>query len=299
MATAEQVDFLLAGYKHPTTGADLNAGKVYTYTDGTSTLNALYSDGDQGGRTDNPLVLDEFGCAEAYGDGTYKFRIYDSSDVFLEEITGLYYETHAVSDTAYGAGWNADTTNGASKNALYDIINTLAPQATPTFTGQATIPTINLTGGQIAFPSTQAPSANANTLDDYQEGTFTATITVGTGTITLKSDVNLLGYIKIGMFVFIHGLVTVDSVSSPSGDMNLAGLPFTTDSLGEDSDQYVGSLALTSLASDVSNAFIYATQNDTIAYIREGGTTGAGNDLANHFQANSNLFIQLCYRASA
>jgi hypothetical protein len=27
-----------------------------------------------------------------------------------------------ISDAAYGAGWNGNTTDGASKNALYDII---------------------------------------------------------------------------------------------------------------------------------------------------------------------------------
>ena len=32
----------------------------------------------------------------------------------------------AVSDTVYGSGWNGDTTNGASKNALYDKIQTLS-----------------------------------------------------------------------------------------------------------------------------------------------------------------------------
>lgn len=31
----------------------------------------------------------------------------------------------SISDTVYGAGWNADTTTGASKNALYDKIETL------------------------------------------------------------------------------------------------------------------------------------------------------------------------------
>src|SRR4030066_820181 len=37
-------------------------------------------------------------------------------------------------------------------------------------------PSINLTGGQIKFPATQNASADANTLDDYEEGTFTPTL---------------------------------------------------------------------------------------------------------------------------
>ncbi len=52
----------------------------------------------------------------------------------------------------------------------------------PTFTGQATIPTIDLTGGQIAFPATAVPSADPNTLDDYQE--YVAPNTACTGAVT-------------------------------------------------------------------------------------------------------------------
>ena len=38
----------------------------------------------------------------------------------------------SISDAAYGAGWNGDTTNGASKNALYDKIETLGGGFDPT-----------------------------------------------------------------------------------------------------------------------------------------------------------------------
>lgn len=42
----------------------------------------------------------------------------------------------SISDTVYGVGWNGDTTNGASKNALYDQINAMPTLAgTNVFTG--------------------------------------------------------------------------------------------------------------------------------------------------------------------
>lgn len=50
-----------------------------------------------------------------------------------------------VSDAAYGAGWNGDTTTAPSKNAVYDEIELRAPKASPTFTGTVTLPT-GLTG---------------------------------------------------------------------------------------------------------------------------------------------------------
>lgn len=82
--------------------------------------------------------------------------------------------------------------------------------------------------GQIKFPATANPSSNANTLDDYEEGTFTPTLTCGaSGTITLNAG-SILGYIKVGSMVTISGLLTVDSVSSPSGSIALGTLPFTS-----------------------------------------------------------------------
>ena len=84
------------------------------------------------------------------------------------------------------------------------------------------------TGVGIAFPATQSASSDANTLDDYEEGTFTVTFTCGTsGTITLDSNVNEMSYIKIGSKVTIFGRVIVGSVSSPVGSINMS-LPFTS-----------------------------------------------------------------------
>ena len=52
-------------------------------------------------------------------------------------------------------------------------------------------------GAGITFPATQSASSDANTLDDYEEGTWTVTWTNLTGTPT-----NLIGtYVKIGKAV--------------------------------------------------------------------------------------------------
>ena len=70
-----------------------------------------------------------------------------------------------------------------------DIHSGYAPIDSPTFTTKITTPIIDLTGGQIAFPATAVPSADPNTLDDYEEGTYTITVTPGTsGTVTLNGN---------------------------------------------------------------------------------------------------------------
>ena len=81
------------------------------------------------------------------------------------------------------------------QNGLNAPLSLTSPTiATPTFTGQATIPTINLTGGQITFPATQSASSDANTLDDYEEGNWTPR----NSSATALSINNTATYIKIG-----------------------------------------------------------------------------------------------------
>jgi hypothetical protein len=97
--------------------------------------------------------------------------------------------------------------------------------ATPTMTGQAVIPSINLTSGQIVFPATQNPSGNANTLDDYEEGTFTPAYGAQSGAFTFAQQVGR--YIKIGKMVYFTLTIRAGR-NTASGVVEITGLPFTT-----------------------------------------------------------------------
>ena len=122
--TALQVDFLLAGYRHPTSDAVLSGGKVYSYLDGTSTLSALWTDKDKGGAAANPVILDSSGKAEVFGDNIYKFLIYDSDDVLIETLNGLSYEIEGSNNffPDYSA---ADQGVTGSNNTLKYYIDTI------------------------------------------------------------------------------------------------------------------------------------------------------------------------------
>jgi len=85
-------------------------------------------------------------------------------------------------------------------------------------------PTSN--GSGITFPATQSASSNANTLDDYEEGTWTPTITSGSGSITAYV-VDNAAYVKIGYTVYISMQITITTVGTASGPMNYT-LPFTS-----------------------------------------------------------------------
>jgi hypothetical protein len=60
--------------------------------------------------------------------------------------------------------------------------------------------TPSTSGAGITFPATQSASTDANTLDDYEEGTWTPTI-AGVSTYTVQNGT----YIKIGKYVHIAG----------------------------------------------------------------------------------------------
>jgi hypothetical protein len=85
-------------------------------------------------------------------------------------------------------------------------------------------PTTSGTG--ITFPATASASTNANTLDDYEEGTWTPVYTPAGGSIT--SILNTGYYTKIGRVVHIDGFIATDGVSSPTGVVSITGLPFTS-----------------------------------------------------------------------
>jgi hypothetical protein len=121
---------------------------------------------------------------------------------------------------------DAPAVAGTTVLTLPATSGTVALTASPTFTGQATIPTINLTGGQITFPATAVPSADANTLDDYEEGTWTPAFSGAAGTVTYGQQKGV--YTKIGDTVFVSGFLQSNSTSGATGSqVFITGLPFT------------------------------------------------------------------------
>jgi len=82
-------------------------------------------------------------------------------------------------------------------------------------------------GSGITFPATQSASSDANTLDDYEEGTFTPTITFGNASTGITYTTNEGFYTKIGSQVFLTGIITLSSKGSATGFADIKGFPFT------------------------------------------------------------------------
>lgn len=117
--------------------------------------------------------------------------------------------------------------NGVAGNPTITLPDALA-LVTPTVSGL-----LDLTGGQAKFPATQLPSADPNTLDDYEEGTFTPTITFSTpGDLNVVYSVQSGLYTKVGRsFNFqISVTTTTFTYTTASGTLRVAGMPFASTS---------------------------------------------------------------------
>jgi len=82
-------------------------------------------------------------------------------------------------------------------------------------------------GTGITFPATQSASSDANTLDDYEEGTWTPT--QGGGMTVVGTFLSAGRYTKIGDIVYIEGYVRGTTSLTFSADaLIIGGLPFTS-----------------------------------------------------------------------
>lgn len=128
---------------------------------------------------------------------------------------------------------------------------------------------------------------------DYSTGSFTATLTCGTsGTITLSGAT--IYYTKVGRVVHFAGLLTVGSVSSPTGSLTMGTLPFASITNGY-SAVTLRIADFTASSGITWQAFLgsAATSVDIGYYAASTGTTGTG--AANLMKAGTTIVIEGTY----
>jgi hypothetical protein len=113
-------------------------------------------------------------------------------------------------------GWDIFAQIGANDTSVLTQTNTVTGITNKTFVapvlGAALASTLQATttmgvgaatpaasGAGITFPATQSASTDANTLDDYREGSFTGTLAGVSGTVT-----GTVEYVKCGNAVTLH-----------------------------------------------------------------------------------------------
>ena len=86
--------------------------------------------------------------------------------------------------------------------------------------------TTTANGIGITFPATQSASSDANTLDDYEEGTCNLSLTFGGASVGITYANQLFVYTKIGRQVTITGELQLLNKGSSTGTALITGLPF-------------------------------------------------------------------------
>jgi hypothetical protein len=150
---------------------------------------------------------------------------------------------------------------------------------------------LQLTSG-ITFPATAVAATDVNTLDDYEEGTFTPTVsgssTAGTATYSQNSG----RYTKIGRLVQFE-FYLVWSSGTGVGNLRIDGLPFTA---GSSNTYPAGSIAYLNNLTLPDNhiAVAMVLSNSTTIWIRStpvGG--GAAGEVA--YDSDASIIVSGTY----
>ena len=116
-------------------------------------------------------------------------------------------------------------------------------------------------GTGITFPATQNASSDANTLDDYEEGTWTPSDGSGAG---LSFSTSFSTYTKVGRLVTCSAKVVYPSTAS-TATTRINGLPFTSSS-----NNHAVSTILTDSGTYFSNIVV-----ESVAYLLPHNLAGA------------------------
>lgn len=212
---------------------------------------------------------------------------------------GLGAATRYIGGASTTDSWYFNALTGG--NHLWAFGESLAMTLNSTGLGVGVTPTagrgaVQLSAG-IGFPATQVASSDANTLDDYEEGTWTPTIigttTAGTGTYTTQRG----DYIKIGRLVTVQFYVAW-TAHTGTGNMNVSGLPFTTQNIGT----YFAAAAMgfVDLISMTAGNIMtgYAAPNSTTLLLKQ-TPTGGGASADIPIDTSGSIIASLTYIATA
>lgn len=105
-----------------------------------------------------------------------------------------------------------------------------------TVTNASTISVGNATpaasGAGITFPVTQNPSSDANTLDDYEEGTWSPTLITDGGGQSVTHTQQRGTYTKVGRVVTLTWYLGWSAFTGGSSGVRISNLPFTSQNTG-------------------------------------------------------------------
>ena len=170
------------------------------------------------------------GASKTYGIATFDGATYAAQDF---TVAGTHKGYVATANAIIGGGSANDLAVDASVGNLI-----LATGDTERMRILSTGHILSLSGGSttatgtgIAFPATQSASSDANTLDDYEEGTWSPVLVPASGSITTQTNTG--SYTKIGRQVTVTFACNIDNVGTATTLSSMSGLPFAATSIRE------------------------------------------------------------------
>ena len=173
-------------------------------------------------------------------------------DVYLNGVllkAGTDYNTNTANTIASLSALSANDEVTVLVYDIFSVADTVSATSGGTFSGAVTLSggvsssltvanNLTLTNGDIIFGTSGnginlgvTSNTDSNTLDDYEEGTYTIAMAAASGTITMDGSYNTGHYTKIGDTVMVCGNPRISSVSSPNGTTTIS-LPFTSKNNG-------------------------------------------------------------------
>ena len=208
-----------------------------------------------------------------------------------------------ISDAASSVGLtlNSTGTDGSSIISMTDGTGTLAGEIhyvhdddSMRFNTATSERMRILSGGGITF---NGDTATANALDDYEEGTFTATMA---NSVTLQSGYDSLAYTKIGRQVTVTGQIQINNTNSNSHTVinNLPFTQFTQSSPNEDADRAFCAVRIYShqMADDAQYVGAFTAEGTTNLYFVNVRDNAGTTDLESY--ANGYLMFTITYFTS-
>ena len=160
-----------------------------------------------------------------------------------------------------------------------------------------TTPALDLTCGQIKFPASQVASADANTLDDYEEGTFTPTLNDGAGNnYTLATALGF--YTKIGNRVHADMTIIWTAIGAVGAtQLRVGALPFTaSNTTNYRSGAALGDIAGFDTTATLNQIVGLVLANETAVRFERVNDNANPNGLpANSSSANGSVMLSITY----
>ena len=146
-----------------------------------------------------------------------------NADVVANEIAiyagGLSIASQAANDILYATSTTQLGRLAAGTSGYF--LKTLGAGSAPVWAAATSVPTL------VAFPATQVESADANTLDDYEEGSWTPLIGGVSGQSGQSYNVQIGKYLKVGKILYGSYYIAFASKGTIVGNLQIKGLPFT------------------------------------------------------------------------